>query len=67
MTMKKILAVTTLMFSLLGTACVASVGYGPPPRRVEVIGRAPYRGAVWIPGHWTRARRDWVWVRGYWR
>lgn len=66
--MKKILAVTTLALSLLDTSCATRVvAFGPPPNRVEVIGVAPYRGAVWIPGHWVRARRNWVWVRGYWR
>lgn len=42
-----------------------SVGGPPPPPRVEHRWAAPYRGAVWIPGHneWIRGR--WVWVGGY--
>ena len=65
--MKKIIAVTALTVSLLGSACAARVTLVPPAARVEVIGVATYRGAVWYPGHWVRARRDWAWVRGYWR
>jgi hypothetical protein len=65
--MKKIIAVTALTVSLLGSACAARVAFVSPAPRVEVIGVAPYRGAVWYSGHWVRGRRDWVWVRGYWR
>jgi hypothetical protein len=67
MGMKQIIAVATLTLSLLGTACVTRVALRAPGPRVEVIGVSPYRGAVWIPGRWVRARYDWVWVRGYWR
>ncbi|HEV2722307.1 MAG TPA: hypothetical protein VG323_19970 [Thermoanaerobaculia bacterium] len=62
--MKAIFAAGLIALSLAASGCVAVV---PPPRRVEVIGRAPYRNAVWVPGHWVRGRYDWVWVRGYWR
>ncbi len=65
--MKKLMAVTALTFSLLGSACAARVALVAPAPRVEVIGIAPYRGAVWVHGYWVRGRRDWVWVRGYWR
>jgi hypothetical protein len=46
---------------------VARVALAPPPARVEVIGVAPYRGAVWVPGHWARGRYDWIWASGHWR
>jgi len=62
--MKAIFAAALIALSLGAAGCVAVV---TPPRRVEVIGVAPYRGAVWVPGHWVRGRYDWVWVRGYWR
>jgi hypothetical protein len=65
--MKALIAAALLALSLGATGCVTRVALGPPPARVEVIGVAPYRGAVWIPGHWVRARYDWVWVRGRWR
>lgn len=41
------------------------VRYAPPPPREEIIGIAPYVGAVWLPGHWVWRDR-WVWHRGYW-
>jgi len=66
--MKATIAAGLIALSLAATGCVTRVALGPPPARVEVIGVAPYRGAVWVPGHWTRARyNNWVWVRGYWR
>ncbi|OZB75350.1 MAG: hypothetical protein B7X37_02645 [Halothiobacillus sp. 14-55-98] len=36
----------------------------PPPRH-EVIGRAPFHGAIWVPGRWEW-RNHWVWYRGQW-
>ena len=65
--MKAIIAAGVLALSLAASGCVTRVALVPPRARVEVIGVAPYRGAVWVPGHWTRGRYDWVWVRGYWR
>ena len=65
--MKAIITAGLIAISLAATGCVTRVALGPPARRVEVIGVAPYRGAVWMPGHWARGRYDWVWVRGYWR
>jgi hypothetical protein len=52
-----------------GCATRAVIALGPPPARIEVVPVRPYYGAVWIPGHWVRARYygNWVWVRGYWR
>lgn len=58
---------TALLALSLASGCVTRVALLPPPARVEVIGVRPYRGAVWVPGHWVRARYDWVWVHGYWR
>jgi hypothetical protein len=65
--MKAIIAAGLIALSLSATGCVTRVALRPPAPRVEVIGVAPYRNAVWVPGHWTRGRYDWVWVRGYWR
>jgi hypothetical protein len=39
----------------------------PPPPQVEVIGVAPYPGAIWCGGHYAWQPRGWVWVGGYWR
>lgn len=41
------------------------VGVAPPPDRVEVVGVAPFPGAIWISGNWVW-RDHWVWERGYW-
>ncbi len=70
---------TKLRFSVLlatlalaGCAVPASgeaelnVAVPPPPARVEVVGVAPFPGAVWIRGHWIRRGDDWVWIKGYW-
>ena len=65
--MKAIITAGLIAISLAATGCVTRVALVPPAARVEVIGVAPYRGAVWVPGHWVRGRYDWLWVRGYWR
>lgn len=65
--MKAIITAALIAISLAATGCVTRVALRSPAARVEVIGVAPYRGAVWVPGHWVRGRYDWVWVRGYWR
>lgn len=36
----------------------------PPPPRRERIPRPPFRGAVWVPGHWSWKNRRYVWVGG---
>ena len=59
------LAVTT------AAACgpVASevvVDTAPPPDQVEVVGTAPYAGAVWVRGHWQWAGGRHVWRPGHW-
>ena len=39
----------------------------PPPPRVEVVGVAPFPGALWIHGYWGHERYGWRWRPGYWR
>jgi hypothetical protein len=41
------------------------VRYEPPPPRVEVVGVAPFVGAIWIPGNWVWRDR-WSWHSGHW-
>ena len=67
--MKRLIAISLLALSLGAAGCAARVALVAPAPRVEVVGYAPYRGAVWVPGHWvwSRYRAEWVWVRGYWR
>lgn len=38
----------------------------PPPPRAEIIGVAPFVGAVWIGGFWRWTGATWVWVGGHW-
>jgi hypothetical protein len=39
----------------------------PPPERVEVVTVRPYPSAIWVGGHWVRARHGWIWMHGHWR
>ncbi len=67
------LALITAIATFLGSASQASaatyvsvrVGPPPPPPGVYRPWPAPYRTAVWIPGHneWINGR--WVWIGGY--
>jgi hypothetical protein len=38
---------------------------GPPPPIVEHRWAPPYRGAVWIAGHYEWVHGHYVWVAGY--
>jgi hypothetical protein len=38
----------------------------PPAPRYEVVGVAPYPGAIWINGFWGWNGGRYVWNRGYW-
>ena len=38
----------------------------PPAPRYEVVGVAPYPGAIWINGYWGWSSGRYVWNRGYW-
>lgn len=38
----------------------------PPKDRVEKAPRSVMRGQVWIGGHWTWQRNDYVWTAGHW-
>ena len=54
------------------SGCVATISGPmpvPPPAEVEVVGVAPFVGAVWMPGYWEwypRHHRHY-WRHGYWR
>ncbi|WP_093828026.1 YXWGXW repeat-containing protein [Spirosoma endophyticum] len=57
-----------LLFPTLFSACTATaVTQDPPPARVEVIPRAPSTRHVWIPGHYVRRGRNYIWVNGFYR
>jgi len=65
--MKRLIGIALVAVSLAATGCATRAVLVAPPARVEVIGVAPYRGAVWVPGHWVRSYGEFVWVRGRWR
>src|ERR1700735_4507030 len=44
----------------------AVVTVAPPAPQVEVVGVAPYPGAVWIGGYWNWVGGRAVWVGGRW-
>lgn len=65
--MKRLIGIALVAASLAATGCATRAVLVAPPARVEVIGVAPYRSAVWVPGHWTRTYYgQWVWIRGHW-
>ncbi|GAB3947027.1 hypothetical protein GCM10028805_18520 [Spirosoma harenae] len=39
----------------------------PGPRRVVVVPSAPAVRQVWVPGHYVRRGRDYIWVNGFYR
>lgn len=54
---------------LVLTGCAGgfvALDLAPPPRRVEVIGRAPAPGYVWVAGYWNWTSAEYVWVPGRW-
>jgi hypothetical protein len=63
-------AAVVLLFTGASQASAATyvsvrVGGPPPPPRADYRWAAPYRGAVWIPGHQEWIDGRWVWVGGY--
>lgn len=58
--------VAAAMISTGAAGCVAVVRSAPPATRYEVVGAAPFPGAVWIEGHWVWRFCGWRWVRGHW-
>ena len=64
----KVLVCLGFLFPALFTACTATaVTQGPPPTRVEVIPVAPSARHVWIPGHYVRRGRNYLWVNGFYQ
>ncbi|MGQ9560258.1 MAG: YXWGXW repeat-containing protein [Candidatus Oleimicrobiaceae bacterium] len=53
---------------LLVLGCASRAVYvrpAPPAARVEIVGAAPFVGAVWVPGHWEW-HGQWLWSPGHW-
>jgi hypothetical protein len=72
--MKQTMTAAALALTLVGAGACASSPRGdrvyvreaPPVERVEVIGRAPAPGYVWVAGHWNWDRRQYSWIPGRW-
>jgi len=59
----------SLLFSLSLLACADTGPYietAPPEPQVEVIGTAPYPGAVWTNGYWGWEGGRHTWHNGIW-
>ncbi len=63
--LKVIGALGLMASSFLFSSCVATVRTPPPPARVEVVPVAPSPRHVWVPGHYVRRGRNYIWVNGY--
>ncbi|WP_148562356.1 YXWGXW repeat-containing protein [Spirosoma radiotolerans] len=66
----KFLVLAGLLLPTLFSACTATATttvQGPPPARVEVIPVAPSVRHIWIPGHYIRRGRNYIWVNGYYQ
>ena len=69
--LKKIIPILLLtsLFNVLILGCgPAVIVKRPPPARTEVKPAKPFRGSVWIKGHWkwSSTAKDYVWVSGHW-
>lgn len=63
-----VLAALLLPALMSGCATTATTTVqGPPPARVEVIPAAPSARHIWIPGHYVRRGRNYVWVNGFYK
>ena len=69
----KILLASVLLGGALSACVVApEPGYGvvaysaPPAPQYEVVGVAPYPGAIWIGGSWFWEGGRYGWHQGYW-
>jgi len=72
--MKKVFCIIAVVILIpLLSSCHRRVIYvrsappAPPVEQVEVVGPAPYVGAVWVRGHWVWMHGGYVWVAGHWR
>ncbi|NEU66300.1 YXWGXW repeat-containing protein [Spirosoma agri] len=69
--MKTNVKVVALVGLLLAALCTvnpdSATAQVPAPRRVIVIPSAPAARQVWVPGHYVRRGRDYIWVDGYHR
>ena len=64
-----VLGIVLLTLIITGCARRVVVYEKPPapPPKVEVRPARPYRGAVWVPGHWKWRKGRYIWISGHWR
>ena len=69
--MKKVFSLMAVLILIpLLSGCTTYVRVPPPPPpQAEVVGAAPFYGAVWVGGHWAWRPRlgTYRWVPGHWR
>lgn len=63
----RIWVLATLLSPTLFSACTATATTQVPRARVDVIPAAPSARHVWIPGHYVRRGRNYIWVNGFYR
>jgi hypothetical protein len=57
------------LLGLVAVACVPGEYYvdtPPPPPQTEVVGVAPYPGAIYVDGYWAHRGGRYTWQPGYW-
>lgn len=63
----KIWILAAFLAPVFFSACTATATTQVPRARVEVIPAAPSARHIWIPGHYVRRGRDYVWVNGFYQ
>ena len=65
--MKKVFSIIAAVILIpFFSGCATYVRPAPPPLQVEVVGAAPYPGAVWVGGYWAWMHGGYVWIAGHW-
>ena len=63
----RLLAAGALASSVLVSACA---GRAPSDRAIELEAAPPapiaQTRALWVPGHWRKVPRGFVWIEGHW-
>src|SRR5665213_4591760 len=46
---------------------VMYIDHEPPPPRIEVVAVRRHVDEVWISGHWSANKNEYVWTKGRWQ
>ena len=60
------IAIAAIVLGLLAPACAAPAVSLPPPSTESAQPPAPLARALWVPGHWRKIDRGFVWIEGHW-